>query len=75
MTFVAVKGTLFCCFSGPLNASQEGDILVARTHKVLPGLGLMVTTPIGVGRVDITDISDCYQKNPFQTLKEGRWVE
>ena len=43
--------------------------------EVLADQALLVTTPLGVGRVDITDISDHYVDNPFEAVKKRKFVK
>ena len=38
--------------------------------RLLKGDGLMVSTPYGFGRVDITDVSDHYVEKPFEKLRK-----
>lgn len=42
---------------------------IAIIRSYLPGRGAMATTPHGAGLVDITDLSDDYQDDPFQALE------
>lgn len=45
-----------------------GCVLVGRVNQVLPGQALLLSTPAGNGRVDITDISDSYLDNPLDAV-------
>lgn len=56
--------------SGAIASPGEGDVVLARIHNFVLGRSVMMTTPTGVGRVDITDISDTYQDDPFQKLRQ-----
>ena len=46
-----------------------GDIVVGRIRQVIPHHALMVAIPGGIGRVDITDVSDHYQDCPLEAVK------
>ena len=47
-----------------------GDMVVGKIRQVIPHHALMVAIPGGVGRVDITDVTDHYCDNPLETVKE-----
>ena len=48
-----------------------GDMVVGKIRQVIPHYALMVAIPGGVGRVDITDVTDHYYDNPLETVKES----
>ncbi len=56
---------------GPLTSPRLGETLLAQAHEYSPGLWVMMTTPRGRGRLDVTDISDYYQEDPFETIEES----
>ena len=46
-------------------------MVVGKIRQVIPHYALMVAIPGGVGRVDITDVTDHYYDNPLETVKES----
>lgn len=57
---------------GTLCDVSVGDLTecVCSSGRLLKGEGLMLATPHGFGRLDITDVSDHYLKNPFSKLQK-----
>lgn len=55
--------------TGLLESPSEGDILPAHIKQVLANQALLVSTAHGLGRVDITDISDHYVDDPLKTVR------
>ena len=46
----------------------EGSIVLGRVYQVILGQALLVSTPYGNGRIDITDISDSYTDDPLSRV-------
>ena len=47
----------------------------ALIKEAVPDHALLLTTPHGMGRVDITDISDHYADNPLEELKINTFIK
>ena len=55
--------------------SSIGDIVLGLVKQVDPDKPILLTTPYGVGRVDITDVSDLYTDNPLEVFKRKKFVK
>ncbi len=54
---------------------SEGCVVLGRVNQVIPGQALLVSTPVGNGRVDITDLSDSYVNDPLSAVAgKGEFV-
>ena len=42
--------------------------MLGRVHQVISGQALLVSTPYGNGRIDITDMSDSYTDDPLSGM-------
>ena len=60
---------------GAIGSPSKGDIVPAQIREVVPDHALLLTTPHGMGRVDITDILDHYTDNPLEGLKKNTFVK
>lgn len=60
---------------GDIGAPAEGDIILALIKEVVADQALLLTTPFGMGRVDITDVSDHYTDNCLQGMKKNTFVK
>ena len=54
---------------GDVGDPAEGDIIPALIKEVVADQALLLTTPLGRGRVDITDVSDHYTDNCLEGMK------
>lgn len=65
---------LFCArtLPGDLGEPSVGDVVLGMFKEVIPGQALLLTTPHGIGRVDITDIADHYMDHPLDSLNKKR---
>ena len=53
-----------------------GDTTAVQIHKIFPNQGLLVTLPsVGRGRVDATDLSDCYSKDTTGEYSEKQLLQ
>ena len=48
-----------------------GEMVLAQAHEYILGRGVMMTTHHGPGRLDITDVSDHYQDDPFEPIEQS----
>ena len=54
---------------------KDGHVSMGHVVKEVPGSHLVVGVPGGRGHLDITDTTDDYQPNPFQTaLRGGKFI-
>ncbi len=64
--------------SGVIDPSVEPRdkcVVLGRVNQVIPGQALLVSTPVGNGRVDITDLSDSYVNDPLSAVAgKGEFV-
>ena len=60
---------------GDIGAPAKGDIIPALIKEVVADQALLLTTPLGMGRVDITDISDHYTDDCLQGMKKNTFVK
>ena len=63
-----------CYVTGPVSEPCEGDIVTGRVKQVLPGHALLVSTPHGTGRIDITNISDTFVEDPLKQMKTSSFL-
>lgn len=70
------ESTLYPLILGSCVVPHVGDSVTASFQLYKTGCGFSVDTPYGRGRVDITDISDCYQKSPLSMVsKSGDYLK
>ena len=60
---------------GDVGAPSEGDVVPALVKEVVDDHALLLATPHGMGRVDITDVADSYTDNPFEAMKKNAFLK
>jgi hypothetical protein len=58
-----------------IGASSEGDIIPAQIKEVVADQALLLTTPLGMGRVDVTDVSDHYTDDCLEGMKKNSFIK
>lgn len=62
-------------YVGDIGAPSEGDIVPSLIKEVIADQALLLTTPHGMGRVDITDVSDHYTDNSLEGMKKNTFIK
>lgn len=62
-------------YVGDVGAPSEGDIVPALIKEVVADQALLLMTPHGMGRVDMTDVSDHYTDNPLEGMKKNTLIK
>ena len=65
---------IFTCVGG-VGDPAEGDIIPALIKEVVANQALLLTTPLGMGRVDITDVSDHYTDDCLEGMKKNTFIK
>lgn len=76
--YSTANGTLYSTrvlLSGMPADVEEGVVLMGQVKRILPHEGLLVSLPGLTGRVDMTDLFDCYVEDPLQNFKKSQLVQ
>ena len=52
-----------------------GEVVIGHFKETLAAHAFLVTTPLGIGRMDITDVSDHYQPDPIHAARTSKFFK
>ena len=75
MYCILTHNVLLTTHQGDVKSPSKGDVIAGQFKELVTDQALLLTTPHGLGRVDVTDISDHYADSPLEGLKKNTIVK